>query len=388
MTDSAVDKRHFARPPLWLAAGTVAAGWGAVYSIGRWIFYFALSPVHGDARIWYVAAKAGLRYGWSTIYDPATLRSLSSSFPAGQNQINTSATYINPPLLAWLFAPLTLVPEPVAYGLWTVVSLGSLVWAWYIAAPYAGLAKFTLLLLALAVWPVLWSFYLGQPTILILALVATAWRLCARDRPLAAGALLALATALKPQVTILIPLALLAGGRYRPVIGWAAAGALLGIVSIITLGSSGLISWWQALKYVQGDVAHAYFTLAYLFGFGALTYVLWAIQGAAALVIARRQRSQLEIVFAVGVLGSVAVGFHLHESDYSLLVIAGWLVLRTSPPLWHRLWLLIGVATMQAVTMGFPIPQVIWDAGWLGILAVASFSGSGASAPAIRRAAG
>ncbi|HEY8855707.1 MAG TPA: hypothetical protein VIN12_10665 [Candidatus Dormibacteraeota bacterium] len=57
-----------ARPPLWLAAAAVAAGWGAVYDIGRWIAAFVTFPAHEDVRIYYVAAQAGLRYGWSTIY--------------------------------------------------------------------------------------------------------------------------------------------------------------------------------------------------------------------------------------------------------------------------------------------------------------------------------
>jgi Glycosyltransferase family 87 len=375
-----------ARPPLWLAAAAVASGWGAVYAIVRWTIWFAQSPIQVDVRIWYVAAEAGLRYGWPAIYNVDTLRALSASFP-GQFSVDSATAYAGPPLLAWLFAPLTLFSEPVAYVIWTVVSLGALVWAWHVAAPYSGLAKLALLWLALALWPVLWSFDRGQPTILILAMVAGAWVLCARDRPFAAGAVLALATALKPQVTILVPFALLASGRYRPFLAWCAAGALLAAVTFFALGYSGLIAWWHALQYLQGDISHAYYTLAYMFGFGALTYALWAIQGAAALLIARRQSSQLEIVFAAGVLGSLAIGFHLHESDYSLLVIAAWLVLRTAPPIWHRVWLLVGIATMQAVTMGYPVPQLIWDAGWLGILAFVSVSRKGAQAGAVRRAA-
>ena len=374
-------------PPLWLAAAAVAAGWGALYSLTRWVVLFALQPVHEDVRITYVAAEAGLRYGWSRIYDIAALQSLSTAFPAGQDTITSSATYINPPVWAWLFVPFTAFPEPAAYALWTLLSLVALVFAWHIAAPYTGLAKVALLLAALALWPVMDAFYRGQPSILILALVAAAWRLCSDDRPveaLAAGVALALATALKPQAAILIPIALLVSGRYRAVIGWAAGSVVLAGATIIALGPSGLSSWWQTLRYVQSDISHAYFTLAYLFGLGPLTYALLAAQGAAALGIAWRRRADLEIVYAVGLLGSLAFSFHLHVYDYSSLVLAAWLVLRTSPPLWHRLWLLGGVATMQALPLGLPVPQLLWDAVWLVILLVSSFYGSGASAPATR----
>jgi hypothetical protein len=68
------------------------------------------------------------------------------------------------------------------------------------------------------------------------------------------------------------------------------------------------------------------------------------------------------------------VAFHFHILDYSILVLAAWLVLRAAPPLWHRLWLLVGVVTMQAMTFGFAAPQLIWDAGWLAILVASTFA--------------
>jgi len=375
-----------ARPPLWLAAAAVAAGWGAVYDVGRWIAAFVTFPAHEDVRIYYVAAQAGLRYGWSTIYDIPTLRSLSTGFAGGQTNIDSSATYISPPLLAWLFAPLTVLSEPGAYAVWAAVSLAALIWMWQIAAPYSGLAKLTLLLLALALWPVLDAFYRGQPVIVLLALVAGSWWLTERDRPLSAGVALAFATALKPQVVYLVPLALLVGGRYRVVLGWAGACVVLAIAFVVSLGQSGLQSWWETFLLVETNDEHAYFTLAYLFGFGVLTYSLVAILGISALAVAWRRRHDLEVVFGAGLLGSLAVSVHLHLYDYLTVVLAAWLILRTAPPLWHRLWLLVGVLTMQALAVGLPAPQLIWDAGWLAILVVSSFFGSGASGPAIRPA--
>ena len=133
--------RRPGRPPLWLAAAAVAAAWAGLYDIVVWVVLFVRQPVHPDFRIFYVAAEAGIRYGWSSIYDVSVLRSLSSSFPAGQNYINSALPYIHPPILAWLIAPLTALPLPVAYALWSGLLLAALVWAWYIAAPYDGLRK-------------------------------------------------------------------------------------------------------------------------------------------------------------------------------------------------------------------------------------------------------
>ena len=358
------------RPPLWLAAAALAAGWAALYDIAVWVVLFLRQPIHPDFRIFYVAAEAGIRYGWSSIYDVSVLRSLSSSFPAGQNYINSALPYIHPPILAWLIAPLTLLPLPVAYALWSGVLLAAMVWAWYIAAPYSGLRKLALLFLALAMWPVLDSFYYGQPSTLSVALLAAAWWLCSKDRPIAAGAALAFATALKPHTVILVPLALAASGRFKPALSWAAVCTVLVAAFALALGPAGMRNWWQALVYGQTDTGQAMFTAAYIFGSGPLSYAVEALQGAAAIVIARRRRADLNLVFALGILGSLVFAFHLHDYDYIELILAAWLVLRTAPPLWHRLWLLAGAFTLQAIALGEPLPQLIWDAGWLVILGV------------------
>jgi len=75
-------------------------------------------------------------------------------------------------------------------------------------------------------------------------------------------------------------------------------------------------------------------------------------------------------------VGSLAFAFHLHQYDYIELILAAWLVLRTAPPLGLRLWLLAGIATLQALDLGQPIPQLVWDLGLLVILAVDTRSGS------------
>jgi hypothetical protein len=352
----------------------VVAAWAAIFDIVAWFVQFSRQPVHPDFRIFYVAAEAGLRYGWSSIYDVSTLRSLSASFPTGQNYITSALPFIHPPLLAWIIVPLTALPVPVAYAIWCALLFAALVWAWYLAAPYSGLRKLTLLLVALAIWPVLDAFYFGQPSTLQLALVATAWWLCVKDRPLAAGAALAFATALKPHTVILVPLALAASGRYRPFFSWAAVCAILAAVFALTLGPTGLSNWWQALVYGQTDTGQSLYTLAYLFGSGPVSYALEALQGAAALVIARRRRDDVNVVFAIGIVGSLAFAFHLHQYDYIELILAAWLVVRSAPPLWHRLWLLAGVATLLAIDLGMPIPQLAWDLGWLVILWVGAYA--------------
>ncbi len=88
------------------------------------------------------------------------------------------------------------------------------------------------------------------------------------------------------------------------------------------------------------------------------------------MVVAYLRRRELEAVFALGVLGSVMSSPHMHELDYSLDVLAVWFVLRTGPSLAHRLWLVAGIPACQftALAIGNPLPELLWQTGWLGIL--------------------
>jgi hypothetical protein len=367
------------RPPLWLAAGAAGSLWAGAHAIAVWIFLFMSMPVHEDVRMIYVAAQAGLRFGWSTIYDQSTLRALSASFPPGQQRIDAVYTYVHPPLVAWLFAPLTSLSEPVAYLVWTLLSLAALVFAWQIAAPYSGIAKSALLLLALGLWPLVSGFYYGQPITLVIACVAGSWWLIRHERPLAAGVALAMATALKPQVVWMLPVVLLASGRIRVLAGWAAACVVMAALFALTLGATGISAWLNALQQNQADPAHTVNTLIHFFGFGPLTVLLWALFGVAAIAVAYRHKRDVDMVFTAGLVGTALVTFHFHELDYSVLVLAAWFFMRTAPPVWQRLWLLVGIAAVEALAVGtalgpaWDVPThmavIAWTASWLALIA-------------------
>jgi hypothetical protein len=44
------------------------------------------------------------------------------------------------------------------------------------------------------------------------------------------------------------------------------------------------------------------------------------------------------VVFAAGILGSLAFAFHLHQYDYIELMLAAWLVLRSTSDSRSRNW--------------------------------------------------
>ncbi len=126
---------------------------------------------------------------------------------------------------------LALVPYPAAMLVWIAISL-----LLYLAAVRVITGGWKATLAALA-WPaVLWNMVVGQTGFLTAALLGAGIALVDR-RPALAGICFGLLT-YKPQFGLLIPVALIAGGRWR-VIGWAALSTLvLCAVSIAVLGTS------------------------------------------------------------------------------------------------------------------------------------------------------
>src|SRR6266851_3726887 len=318
---------------LLLVAGATASFWGAVFSVKRWVDHYRSDQAVDDFRVYYYTARLGIEQGWNQIYNQDALRAvMAKHFTGPLAVIDGGHTFPNPPPLAWMVAPLTVLPFGPAYALWSLLGLASVVVAWAIAAPFSGLARVALLLTAIAIWPVHYSLILGQPTPEIIALAAAAWWFLERDRVALAGIALALATGLKP------------------------------------LGVQGVVDFWNTTAVVEGYPGHKIMTLASLFGPGLPAYALEGGSAALALYGAWRHRSRLKLVIALGLLGSVTSAVHAHESDYCMVLVAAWLVLATPTSAATRLWLLPGVLAVQTMAIGWPLPTLLWETVWLVVL--------------------
>jgi hypothetical protein len=312
----------------------------------------------------------GIQQGWDQIYNQGALRALIAQHLTGPDAIaNSSHPYINPPLLAWMVAPLALLPYSPAYVAWTLIGVAAFALAWWVVRPFHGLSGVTLLLIAIALWPVHYSLVLGQPVPEILALVAGAWWLIRHDRPLTAGVLLALATALKPQDVILVPVALLICRQGRVFLAWAVACALLAGLFIASLGAHGVADFWSTIVDLQADPWNHYWTWAFVAGPGLPALAIEAGVAVAALAVAWRRRANLELVIAVGLAGSILSAVYEHESDAVMLVLAAWFLLRSEGFRAARLWLLLGIVAAQTMSIGLVWPIFTWALVWLFLLA-------------------
>jgi hypothetical protein len=351
-------------PPLWLAASAVAAAIVVIFGIQRWIDHFTTDPNAEDYRLHVIAARIGLTDGWSHIYDFALQKAAS----AGLGPIDSMHVFVSPPPSAWMVVPLAWLPISTGFLIWTLLSIAAFVATAWLVCPGPQLVRVTLVLVSLGLWPVHYQFWLGQWTAATLALLALSWWLLERDRWALSGVALALAFSLKPQDCLLVPVALLVSGRWRPVVGFAVTAAFLTALSLASLGPGGIAAWLDDLGIVRADPFNAPMTYSFIFGRDWVATGVEMALGAAAVALAWFRRQRLDLVFALGIAGTVASATYLHEDDIAILVLAAWIVLRSGPSLPQRIWLLVGVAAAQFIAIGMPIPMLLWEPAWIALL--------------------
>jgi Glycosyltransferase family 87 len=283
------------------------------------------------------------------------------------NGINTMHNYVTPPPLAWLHVPFTVLSVPAGFVVWVIFTTAMLIGAWWLVAPGKGLARVTLLLIAFALWPMYYAFLIGQTVPLTIACLAACWWFLDRKRWAPAGTTLAAALFIKPQLVLLVPLALLVSGRWRPVVYCGLASAALGALSLLSLGAHGIAAYETSVRYTSTNVFHGILTYAW-FGRGVVATSIEISLGVIAIAIAWYRRDRLDIVFALGIVGSTASAFYLHEYDVPVFLLPAWVLLRSRVSVPQRAWLIFGIVCAQLVAIGVIRPILLWEAGWIGLL--------------------
>jgi hypothetical protein len=340
------------------------------------------SPPHAaDFYLYYLAAQVARGYGWVHLYDPATF------LAALQGSSDRLTPYLNPPPLAALVLPLSYLPYRLALGLWFALMLGALLLAWYLAAPGAGWARAAHLTAIAGLYLVGYGLQMGQAIFLVLAGLAVCWWLLRRGHHGWAGMALAL-MAVKPQVALLVPPALLLAGYRRTVLAWAAGVIPLAAISWWAIGPTGVFHYRQSLAIAYKFPSLQLETLASVFSGGPAVPAMAALAGAVALLVAWRSRGRgPELPVAAGVLGSLLITPYALSFDLVILVLAAWLVMRANPPRWQKVLLLLGYVPLEFATW-IAKPVVIFECIWLVsllFLTVPIFREAGVERPASAR---
>ena len=205
-----------------------------------WFFLIEQSSfLHGRMSRGQVAGRDFVNY-WSgakllvqgragVIFDQdAYMRFLQGLF--GQGLATHSFSY--PPSILPLIVWLGALPYGLALDLWSLVGVGSLFAA---AWPYSRRPLTALLILASPA--VLMCLDVGQNGLITSALLIGGLRLIDK-RPWLGGALIGLAT-FKPQLGLLIPLALIAAWRWKAIGGAAASAIVLALLGTLLAGPQG-----------------------------------------------------------------------------------------------------------------------------------------------------
>ena len=322
-----------------------------------------------DLTLVYIGARIGLEHGWSHIYSLPLQHELFTQLrPHGD--FNDGARFISPPPYAWLVAPFTVLGPAGAVYSWLAISLAGLAGAWWIAAPGARVEKTLWLLAALAWYPVLYGVALVQPELAIVLIVAVAWRLTESGRPYLAGAVLGLSV-IKPQLTLLLPLVLLVAGRWKVAVAWAGTAGALALVSLAVIGGQGLNDYRALLDEAQHVTNNRYFTLAFVLGPGAVSYLAQGavVFAAAAAAYANRNATNARI-FTLGIVATALGATYWHLQDFTVLVLAAWLWRRDVTSSWQWALLVFVAVTGEFAWPLTPLPLLVGVAAWFVLLAV------------------
>jgi alpha-1,2-mannosyltransferase len=239
------------------------------------------------------------------------------------------------PFYGWLYPPFFLAIAflvaslPYAWGLaiWLAASLAA-----YLAAMRAILPRPETLLIAAAFPAVFVNIGHGQNGFLTAALLGGALHLLDR-RPWLAGVLIGL-LAYKPQFGVLIPVALVAGGRWSSIAAAAATVATLLAISFATLGGgvwhafADSMTFAQTVVLEQGGIGwekiQSVFSAMRMWGAGV--HLAYAVQIALALMLATSLgwlwRSEAAFELKASALATASLLATPYVLDYDLVALA------------------------------------------------------------------
>lgn len=323
----------------------------------------------------------------SELYDPIRLHALQIGLGMDPDW---DAPFPYPPIFLLLVRPLGLLPLRLAYHVW--IGLGLVAFLWAATGPR--LQPLTVAVLA-ALPASSVCIAAGQSGFLTGALLLGGLRL-AKARPWLAGLLLGLLT-FKPQLGLMVPVALAAAGAWR---AFGAAAAVTAALSALTLLAFGPSAWVDWLTTLPGYQSHFDLNLGNLHlqptvtanlamagaPAGATRTVQMLMAAAMAVLVWMSCRRGLSRT-AVAVVAAATIAANPHAFFYDLpMLMAAALFLGQSRVQagvrlhWAETALLLMVISLPAVILwvDFPIslPVVLsfalW-AGWQGLRATGAW---------------
>jgi hypothetical protein len=299
------------------ATGWIAVSDGLIDRNGK--------PVGTDFSNVYAAGTLTLKGRPAEAYQPALQHAAEKAVFGGREVPFYGWHY--PPFFFAVAVIVASVPYVWGLAIWLAASFAA-----YLATMRAILPRSETLLIAAAFPAVFINIGHGQNGFLTAALLGGALHLLDR-RPWLAGVLIGL-LAYKPQFGVLIPLALLAGGRWSSIAAAAATVAALFVFSFVTLGGdvwqafADSTTFTQTVVLEQGGTGwekiQSVFSAARMWGAGVHT--AYAVQIALALMLAASLawlwHSDAAFELKASALATASLLATPYVLDYDLMVMA------------------------------------------------------------------
>ncbi len=382
----------------WLTPQRLRYAWAMGVALwGAWFLNLALGSglvdragqVIGTDYLQFYAAGTTLRIGESArLYDIAYQSWLEQTLIGPQLQAYHA--FITPPFLAWLFVPLSILPYLASFIVWSVLSLGMLRlgMGWLGASPGRRFGW------ALTWLPVFSAISFGQNSLLSFFLLALVYFLWLKGYRWSAGLICSLLM-YKPQLVLGVGLLWLLEWRrdWRSLAGLTAGSAILVALCFALLPEASrayLDFSWTVLPDLPNWKEFPLWHLHTIRGFGrlllpglpaladGLTFLANLVGVAGFVLLWRRLRGDLSLLFAAAVILSVWITPHAMIYDWAILLIPAVLLWERFSE-WHCwlqgryawIWLatlVSGSLTMAQNKIGLPVvlqisvPVFVWVA--------------------------
>jgi hypothetical protein len=338
---------------------------------------------HFDFVLYYTGAKIISDGHGRELYDLELQKTYQKDFAVAYT--NRDLPYNHPPYELLLLLPLARLSFPVAHALWAIFNLFLLALVLVrLLAFVDGAHKVLFGLMVFAHFPTITALKMGQDSVITALLLTETFVSLKRKRYALAGSLLALGL-YKPQFVLPLAGILLLHRRWAALFGFMFTGTVLAAISLKMVGWDGLIElfslwipmtqrghvvWPELMTNLRGlvymisslgalTVATNWVTLVLSILAYFLTLSLWPRN-------ADQQNELFDLRFALAVVTTVLVSFHLYSYDGTLLVIPLVIMLNRvlkepSPsPKRHRMFLILLIALFLPL-----VPNVLLSAAVL-----------------------
>lgn len=282
--------------------------------------------VGGDFMCPYAASTAALHGNAASVYNLHRLAPLESAV-TGDSGVMGGEGFYYPPTYLLLVLPLSLLPFVVSWLTFEAITLLG-----YLAVLRRIAPRRIAWWLAIAFPSVAMNFVYGQNAFLTTALLGGGLLLL-ESEPYVAGTLFGLMT-FKPQLALLIPLALIAGRRWRAMAATAASTILFAAASTAVFGGSIWIAFLGSIHFAQKVVMESgtvgFSSLVSVFAavrmWGGNVHLAYACQGMiaiyAALAVIWVWRSDRRFALKAAALGAGSVMVSPYVLQYDLVLLA------------------------------------------------------------------